>query len=222
MTDITLYIGNKNYSSWSMRPWVAMKAAGLPFKEEMIHLSKTDTREKIRAHSLAGKVPVLKHAGLTVWDSLAICEYVADTFPHLPFWPEDREARATARSICAEMHSGFPNLRTTLSMNIRRRFPTFFVRANVMEEIDRILQIWAHQREKYASQGDYLFGAFSTADAYFAPVVTRFVTYGVKVPPICQVYMDAVMLHPAVKQWVMAAEAEPEEEAAYEYLALNQ
>lgn len=205
-----------------MRPWVAMKAVGLPFKEEMIHLSKPDTRAKIQQHSLAGKVPVLKHAGLTVWDSLSICEYVADTFSHLPFWPEEREARAEARSICAEMHSGFPNLRANLSMNIRRRFPMFFVRANVMEDIDRIFQIWALQREKAAGQGDYLFGNFTIADAFYAPVVTRFITYGVKAPPICQVYMDAVMLHPAVAQWVRAAESEPEEEPAYEYLATNE
>ena len=222
MTDLTLYIGNKNYSSWSMRPWIAMKAVGLPFKEVLIPFAQADTKAKMLAVSPTGKVPVLHHGHLRVWDSLAICEYVADTFPHLNLWPEEREARAEARSVCAEMHSGFPAMRTALNMNIRRHFSLFHVRVDVMQDVDRILQIWAAMRDKYKAKGEYLFGEFSIADAFFAPVLTRFETYGVQVPPVCRVYMDAMMLHPAMKQWIKEAEEEPYDDAKFEYITVNQ
>ena len=222
MTDITLYIGNKNYSSWSMRPWIAMKAVGLPFKEVVIAFAQSDTKEKMLAVSPTGKVPVLHHGGLRVWDSLAICEYIADTYAHLNFWPEEREARAEARSICAEMHSGFQAMRVALSMNVRRHFGVFYVKPDVMQDIDRILQIWATMRDKYKAKGEYLFGEFSIADAFFAPVITRFESYGVAVPPVCRVYMDAMLLHPAMKQWIKEAEDEPYEDPKFEYVAVNQ
>ncbi len=221
MSNLTLTIGSKNYSSWSLRPWLAMKVAKIPFQEMVIPLGKPDTASRISAISPSGRVPVLNHDGLVIHDSLAICEYVAETFPHAALWPDEREDRAVARSLCAEMHSGFMALRSALSMNIRRRFHPFYVRADVMKDIDRILRIWTKQREAFATKGAFLFGSFSIADAFFAPVVTRFETYGVSVNHTARAYMDEVMNLPAMREWVVAAEAEPDDDSPYEYHSVS-
>ena len=197
-----LVVGNKNYSSWSLRPWLAMKVLGIPFREERISLYVEGAKEKIRAHSPAGKVPCLVDGGLRVWDSLAILEYLAERHPGL--WPADAAQRARARSISAEMHSGFPNLRNHMSMNIRKRFPGKGRTPEVLAEIARIVEIWGECR------GPFLFGAFSAADAMYAPVVLRFRTYAVELPPACRAYADAVLALPALQEWIADAGREAE------------
>jgi glutathione S-transferase len=221
MTTLTLTIGNKNYSSWSLRPWLAMKVAKVPFQEVVIPLGQPDTKKRIADISPNGKVPVLNHDGLIIHDSLAICEYIAETFPHTELWPDERVDRAVARSLCAEMHSGFPALRTALVMNVRRRFHPFYVRAEVLADIDRILRIWTQQREAYAMKGPFLFGPFSITDAFFAPVVTRFETYGVSVNHASRAYMDEILNLPAIREWIKAAEEEPFDNASFEYSSVS-
>ena len=209
MTQLTLIIGNKNYSSWSMRPWLALKQAGIDFAEVRIPLDMPTTYEEIRRYSPSGKVPVLQDGNLTVWDSLAICEYVAENFaPNL--WPEDRIAKAVARSISAEMHSGFANLRQNMPMNCRARLCFLGINLAVQADIDRITSIWHDCREKYGSGGDLLFGNFTIADAMFAPIVSRFVTYEVKLDSVAQAYVEAVWKLPTMQEWVMAANFESE------------
>jgi glutathione S-transferase len=194
-----LVIGNKNYSSWSLRPWIAMKVLGIEFQEKRIPLYGPGAREQILRHSPAGKVPVLLHEKNIIWESLAILEYLAELHPAL--WPSDRAARAQARSISAEMHSGFPNLRSHMSMNIRKRYPAKGRTPEVLAEIERINSIW---RE---AKGPFLFGAFGAVDAMYAPVVLRFRTYEVESN---RKYMDAVLGLPAMKEWIAAAEREAE------------
>ena len=179
MTKLTLVIGNKNYSSWSLRAWLAMKQAGLEFAEVRIPLDGSTTHEEIRRYSPSGKVPVLIDGDLKVWESLAICEYVAERFAS-DLWPADVVARAHARSICAEMHAGFKNLRENMPMDCRNRYPGEGMTPGVEAEIDRILAIWRECREKFGTGGDMLFGKFTIVDAMFAPVIMRFVTYDVK------------------------------------------
>lgn len=210
MNALTLYIGNKNYSSWSMRPWLALKATGQPFREELIVLRQADTRDRILSHSAAGKVPVLKHGAITVWESLAICEYLAETFPAARLWPADVAARAHARAASSEMHAGFARLRETMPMDMRsdRRAES---RADlVRDEVARIAQIWTEARRNWGQQagGAFLYGDFTIADAMFAPVVTRFRTYGVTLDDGCERYMQAVSSWPAFKEWGVAARAE--------------
>jgi glutathione S-transferase len=193
MADLTLIIGNKNYSSWSLRPWLAAKAAGIPFKEVVITLDRPDTKELIARYSPSGRVPVLRHGDLTVWDSLAISEYLAETFPEAKLWPADPTQRARARAVSAEMHSGFTALRNAMPMNIRERravTPT----ADVQADIDRVCQIWRECRGQVArGAGPFLFGTFSIADAMYAPVATRFRTYGVKTDEVCTAYQEALL-----------------------------
>jgi len=208
-----LVIGNKNYSSWSLRPWLALKMAGTAFDEVRIALDQPDTKSKILRYSPTGKVPCLVDGDLTVWDSLAICEYVNETHAKGRMWPADRAARATARAATAEMHSGFAALRTYLSMDIRARKPARGAEAQrlagVQADIARIVALWTAALD--ASGGPMLFGEFCIADAFYAPVVTRFVTYGVALPPLLQAYSQRVLALPPMQAWVAAAQAEVEE-----------
>jgi glutathione S-transferase len=210
MTNLTLIIGNKNYSSWSLRPWLAMQQAGIEFEEIRIPLYKPETRQNLLQYSPSGKVPVLIHGTLTVWESTAICEYVAELFPDYHWFPEDREKRAIARSISAEMHAGFVKLRQNMPMDCRARYPGKGMKPGVQEDCDRITSIWRECRQKYGSNGDFLFGHFTIADAMYAPVVSRFITYDVQLDSISKAYAEAIWSLPSMQQWVAAAIAEPE------------
>ncbi|WP_395825944.1 glutathione S-transferase family protein [Collimonas sp.] len=206
---LLLVIGNKNYSSWSMRPWVAMTAFGIPFKEHRILLRQATTADEIAHYSASGRVPILLVGETPVWDSLAICEYLADQFPDLGLWPQEVMARATARAICAEMHSGFAELRQAMPMDIRAHKPGFGRTAGAQADIARIVEIWETCLSEFGHH-QFLFGAFSIADAYFAPVVMRFRSYGVLLAPALQAYADRVQAHPAVARWMHEAIAETE------------
>jgi len=204
---LTLIIGNKNYSSWSMRPWVVMKAFNIPFQEVRILLGQPETSAMIAEYSAAGRVPVLMAGETTLWDSLAICEYLAEQFQEKNLWPQDVGARALARSICAEMHSGFTGLRSAMWMNIRAKFPGKGRTMEAQADIGRISEIW---ETCFARSGphQFLFGDFSIADAYFAPVVMRFRTYTVSLAPALEAYVERVAAHPAVAEWISGAMAE--------------
>jgi glutathione S-transferase len=206
--SLTLVIGNRNYSSWSFRPWFAMKVAGIPFKETVISLYVSGSREKVLAASPSGKVPALIDGDLHVWDSLAIMEYLNEKFPDRKLWPQDAAVRAHARSVSAEMHSSFSSLRTDLTMNFRRK-PGMVRRTEAtLADIARIQQSWEDCRARYGSTGPFLFGAFSIADAMYAPVVSRFLTYDVKVSAQVAAYMDAMTELPAWREWAEAAAKE--------------
>lgn len=205
--SLKLVIGNKNYSSWSMRPWLVLTAFGIAFDEINVLLRQPDTDTQIAQYSAAGRVPVLLGGGISVWDSLAICEYLAEQFPEKPMWPRDVAARAMARSICAEMHSGFTDMRSAMCMNIRAHFPGKGHTAGAQGDIGRISEIWEECLAQFGHH-QFLFGQFSIADAYFAPVVMRFRTYGVSLAPALQAYADRVVAHPAVAQWMREAVVE--------------
>jgi glutathione S-transferase len=213
----TLLIGNKNYSSWSLRPWLALSAPGIPFQEEKLTLFSPAFAERLAPLTPAGTVPVLLDGDFAVWDSLAICEYVAERHPQAHLWPADSRARARARSLAAQMHSGFPHLRNALPMNIEAHLPGISVPPQAQQDISRIQAIWQDTRAEYGRGGPFLFGAFTIADAFFAPVVTRFVTYGVVAAagPVRD-YMDAVLSLPAMQAWTRDAKDEhifiPEDE----------
>jgi glutathione S-transferase len=209
MADITIYLGNKNYSSWSLRPWLALKQTGAAFTEELIPLSEAATRSTILRYSPSGRVPALKHNGLTVWDSLAICEYLAEAFPKVHLWPKDKAARAVARAVSAEMHSGFAALRNHLPMNMRSSFPNRGVTPDVQADINRVTAIWRDCRKRFGEGGPFLFGGFTNADAMYAPVVSRFRTYKVELEAEAQAYTDAVWALPALQEWLTAAKNEP-------------
>jgi glutathione S-transferase len=214
-TGLKLVIGNKNYSSWSMRPWVAMTACGIPFEEVRIGLDQPDTTARIAQYSPAGRVPVLIAGDIAVWDSLAICEYLAEQFPHRGLWPRDVKARAMARSMCAEMHSGFTGLRSAMWMNIRANFHGKGRTPAAQADIGRISEIWETCLAR-SGPHQFLFGEFSIADAFFAPVVTRFRTYGVALAPALHAYMERILAHPAVAQWTLEAIAENEHIEKYD------
>jgi len=207
---LKLVIGNKNYSSWSMRPWLAMRAAGIPFEEIFIPLYTDDKADKDRilGFSRAGKVPALIDGDITVWDSLSIIEYLAERFPDAKLWPQDRAARAHARSISAEMHSGFLPLRNECGMNLHRPVGAVTLSADAQANVARVQEIWTECRDRHGKSGPYLFGAFTAADAMYAPVVHRFCTYAVRVFPQVQAYMDAMMALPAFAEWTRAGLAE--------------
>ena len=208
----TLYVGTKRFSSWSLRPWLAMKMAKLPFEEKTITLRQPDTKENIKRHSPSGKVPLLriedKGQVETVWDSLAICETLAERHPSANFWPADTAARAQARSVVAEMHSGFPDVRNVLGMDVCARHPTPALSDTVQSQIARILTIWESALSGYGKNGGFLFGAFTLADAFYAPVVTRFETYGIHLPPVAQAYTQRILALAPMQQWYAAAKAE--------------
>lgn len=210
MAAFTLVIGNKNYSSWSLRAWLTLRQSGADFQEIRIPLSTPDTRQQLLQHSPSGRVPVLIHNGLTVWESLAICEYIAELFPDRHLLPQDPQARAIARSVSAEMHAGFQALREHMSMDCRSRFPGKGRMPGVQENIDRITALWCDTRQQFGANGDFLFGHFTYADAMFAPVVSRFITYDVALDPVSQAYTNEILALPAMQEWLAAAEAEPE------------
>lgn len=205
---LTLYVGSKRYSSWSLRPYLALAHTGAPFECRTILLDRDDTKANIAAVNPAGKVPVLHHDNLVVWDSLAICEYVSELYPDAKLWPADRAARAHARSISAEMHAGFAPLRREMSMDIGASHPGKGHTPEALADVRRVQAIW--REALAASKGPFLFGTFTIADAMFAPVTTRFVTYGVDLDATCRAYVDAVHAHPAMKQWIADAATEPQ------------
>lgn len=210
-----LYIGNKNYSSWSMRPWVLLRQAGIPFDEVMVRFDSFDAdsefKRAIGSVNPTGKVPVLVDGDLVVWDTLAIAEYVAETWPDKQLWPADRKARARARSICAEMHSGFTALRGNCPMNIEAHLPDTGAliwrdKAGVRADVQRLVDMWSALLDEHG--GPMLFGQFTVADAYFAPVCMRLATYALPLPPHIAAYVDRVRALPGVKAWIDEALAE--------------
>lgn len=206
---LKLVIGNKNYSSWSMRPWLALRASNIPFEEIFIPLYTGQAdKDRLLSFSRSGKVPALIDGNLTIWDSLSIIEYLAERFPEAKLWPQDRAARAHARSISAEMHSGFLPLRNECGMNLHRPVGGIALSEDARANIARVEEIWSDCRERYGKQGPFLFGAFSGADAMYAPVVHRFRTYAVKVGPPVRAYMQTMMALPAFKEWTEAGLAE--------------
>jgi len=205
MSKLHLIIGNKNYSSWSLRPWIAMTMADIPFKETVIPLYMPDTKAAIAEHSKAGRVPVLHHGKLVIWDSMAIFEYLAETFPEKKLWPVGKTARAVARAVSNEMHSGFAALRNACPMNIRRLPKPVPLSDAVKADIDRIEAIWCECREKFGKGGPFLFGKFSIADAMFAPVASRFSTYGLSTADITKSYVATILGTSAFKAWQGAA-----------------
>lgn len=207
---LQLVIGNKNFSSWSLRPWLLLKQAGLPFREIPVRLRQAETKAQILAHSPSGKVPALIDGDLTVWDSLAICEYLAEkaSLNHVDLWPADPKARAEARSVSAEMHSGFAALRQHMSMEVAASRPGEGQTPEVLADIARIAALWTSCRERFAAAGPFLFGDFSVADAMYAPVAFRFHTYGVELPPLAAAYRDTLLALPAMQEWAAGARAE--------------
>jgi glutathione S-transferase len=209
---LKLIIGNRAYSSWSMRGWLACRQSGEEFEELVVPLFDEQWDRRREGDEFApslGKVPILWDGECVVWDSLAIVEFLADRVGRNVFWPEDDTARGMARSMAAEMHSSFANLRRELPMNVRRSYPPKELSDPVRGEINRIMQLWAQARARFGGTGDYLFGDWCAADIMFAPVVTRFITYGVRVPPFAGTYMKAVLSHPHVAEWIDAAQDEP-------------
>ncbi|GAC1631955.1 MAG: glutathione S-transferase family protein [Nevskia sp.] len=214
-----LVIGNKNYSSWSLRPWLLLRVAEIPFEEILIPLYQPDSKTRQLAYSPAGKVPILIDDGLTVWDSLAIAEYLAEKFPARGLWPADAASRAQARCVSAEMHAGFAALRTSMPMNCRAAHPGCGHTPEALDDAARIAAIWSRCRAAQAGAGPFLFGGFTIADAMFAPVVTRFLTYGVVLPEVCTDYIATIRALPAMQDWYAAAALEPERIAASELYA---
>jgi len=206
----TLFVGTKDWSSWSLRPYVALRHIGVPFVENVIPLRKGTTNPKILKISPAGRVPVLKieenGKSVVVWDSLAICETLCERHPEARLWPDDPFVRATARAYAAEMHSGFPDLREQLSMDFARNLPLPALRDATRTQIARIIEAWQKCLAEY--EGGFLFGRLSIADCMYAPVVSRFTTYGVEVPPGVQAYMERMMALPAMRDWGLASQAE--------------
>ena len=208
MSGFTLVIGNKNYSSWSLRPWLAMKMAGVEFAEVVIPLRRDATATEIARHSPGGKVPALRHGDLVVWESIAILEYIAEAFPEARLWPEQRQARAVVRAVSAEMHAGFVALRTHMPMNIRGSKAGRGRTPEVEKDIRRIVALWEDCHARFGAGGPFLFGAFGNADAMYAPVVTRFNTYGVALEGLARAYADAILALPPMREWFAAAAAE--------------
>jgi glutathione S-transferase len=206
---LKLIIGNKNYSSWSFRPWIALKVAGIPFEEEVLPIETPQFRARLDAVSGTGKVPTLIDGDIRVWESLAILEYLADKFPDKTLWPADPAARALARAISSEMHAGFVPLRQNCPMNMWRPVLKRDLGDDVKKNIARIDSMWSACRKRYGQGGDFLFGTFGAADAMYAPVVSRFHTYAIDVSPPVRAYMDAVMALPAWAEWHAAAVREP-------------
>ncbi|MGE5624124.1 MAG: glutathione S-transferase family protein [Bacillota bacterium] len=210
MEQFELVIGNKAYSSWSLRPWLVLKHLDVVFTETRVPLYVHGYKEELLKHGPSGKVPILKHGRVTVWDSLAICEYLAELFPQAELWPKDPAARALARSASAEMHSGFTAIRSAMPFNCRAKGRRVPITAEIQREIDRVLTLWKNCREAYGKGGAWLFGRFTIADAMFIPVVLRFITYSVPLDPAAQAYAGAALHHGPVREWIAAAEQETE------------
>lgn len=207
---LILVIGNKNYSSWSLRPWLVLKQAGIRFDEIRISLYNEESRARIMRYSPSGKVPALIDGDITVWESLAICEYLAEKFPDKEFWPIGPTARAVARAVATEMHAGFYALRNHMCLNCRQHLPGKGRTPEVLKDIARITALWNDCRNQFGDGGDFLFGRFGIADAMYAPVVLRFVTYDVELDPVSTVYVKTITSLPAIQQWVAEARAETE------------
>ena len=205
---LSLVIGDKRFSSWSLRPWLLLKEFGIPFREVRIALRQWDTGAQIAKHGLGTTVPILEDGEIQVWDSLAIAEYLAERFKDKTLWPRDAAARAFARSICAEMHSSFQALRTECSMNILARVVPFDPVMGVKRDVARIEFLWGTARERYGTDGKFLFGDFGIADAFYAPVVTRFRTYGIKLSSMAQAYCDAIFALDGMREWERGAREE--------------
>jgi len=208
MADLTLIIANRNYSSWSLRAWLALAATGADFDEVLVPLGRPETASEILRWSPSGRVPALRDGELTIWDSLAICEYLAERFPDSGLWPDDQGVRATARSVVAEMHSSFMAVRGNMPMNMRASYPGAGRGPGVDDDIARITAVWESCRRDFGSGGDFLFGGFTIADAFFAPIVSRFRTYGVEVGGVAGAYAEAVWGWPAMRDWVTGARTE--------------
>lgn len=210
MTQATLTISSKNYSSWSLRGWLLCRMAGLAFSEKVMASDDPSTRAELLLLSPSFLVPCLEHNGIRVWDTLAIAEYLAEIRPKAGLWPDDRAARAHCRAVCGEMHSGFANLRSALPMNLKARYPGFRIWAGAQADIDRVTAIWRECLERYG--GPYLFGAkLTVADAMYAPVCTRFLTYDVPLDRACAAYRDRILAWPEIVTWAQAALTEPDE-----------
>jgi glutathione S-transferase len=209
MPKTTLRITSKNYSSWSMRGWLLAKFAGLPFQEDIVSPDDPDARAEILLLSSSILVPSLKHGNILVWDTLAIAEYLNEVRPAAKLLPADQAARAHCRAICGEMHSGFSALRSALPMNLKGHFPNFKVWSRAQADIQRITTIWKECLATYG--GPYLFGERTMADAMYAPVITRFITYDIALEPICAAYSKRIMSMPEMQEWVNAAKKEPED-----------
>ena len=210
MSALTLVIGNKNYSSWSMRPWVLLRQLGIPFSEVKLRFHSEEWRREIGRWSPSGLVPVLWRGEQAVWDTLAIAETLAEWYPGHGLWPAEPAARAHARSVAAEMHSGFRSLRSTMPMNIRASYPGKGMTAETRNDIARVEALWAEARRRFGSGGPFLFGSFCAADAMYAPVVTRFATYGVALGAESQRYCDVLRAAPGVRAWIREALEEEE------------
>jgi glutathione S-transferase len=206
MSDLTLVIGNKNYSSWSLRPWMLLKHLAVPFKEVLIPLDTPEFKDQVEKYGPSGRVPVLRHGTHCIWDSLAICEYLAELASK--GWPEERHARAVARSVCAEMHSGFTNLRLEWPMNARARNRRTPMTPGLEADIDRVDEIWNDCRRRFGAGGPWLFGQYSIADAMYAPVVLRFKTYSAQVSETARWYLATALEDAAMQEWVQAAQSE--------------
>jgi len=208
-----LIIGTKKFSSWSLRPWLAMRMAGLPFEETVIMLRTPETKAGIAAQSPSGKVPAMtiEEGGKTtiVWDSLAIGETLAERHPEIAFWPRDAERRAEARAIVSEMHSGFADIRKTMPMDIGERHPMPEMDDDLRNQIERVKEIWSSALERHSGEGGFLFGEFSLADSFYAPVVTRFDTYAIALPAKLQAYSQKILNLPPMREWAAAAKDEP-------------
>jgi glutathione S-transferase len=204
-----LLIGNKNYSSWSLRPWLAMRVANIEFEEVNIPLYTPEGKAEIRKYSNAGKVPLLIANEQVIWDTLAIVEYLAEKHPEKALWPLASDCRAIARSVVCEMHSSFNEIRNQLPMNCRRMTRFENISADLQKDIDRVLQIWQECREQYGEQGDFLFGNFSIADAFYAPVVLRFNTYSIPVNDTTQSYIDTIIALPEIQEWIESSKQDP-------------
>lgn len=202
MSEFTLISGNKNNSTWSLRGYLPLKHAGVEFEEIMVALRPYLDRKKLDELTPAGKVPAVKHGDQYIWDSLAICEYFADLYPEKHFWPEDINVRAHARCVSAEMHSGFPALRNTMPMAIHSIFKCPEIEGDLKTDIDRIIEIWSECRDKYSSEGPYLFGKYSIADMMYSPVVFRFRSYQVELPQALIEYCETMVNHPDIKDWI--------------------
>ncbi|SMF61242.1 glutathione S-transferase family protein [Allosphingosinicella indica] len=209
---LKLIIGNKAYSSWSLRGWLAVKQSGLAFEEITVPMFDETWNARTHGDEFApsgGKVPILWDDQTVIWDSLAIVEWLSDKCGRDRFWPKDEAARGMARSMAAEMHSSYPNLRRDLGMNVRKTFPPRDLSDEVKQEILRIFELWAQARARHGAGGPYLFGSFSAADIMFAPVATRFVTYSVPLPRFAAAYVDTILSHPWMREWIQAAQDEP-------------
>jgi glutathione S-transferase len=206
---LQLIIANKNYSSWSFRPWLAMKVAGIPFEEVLIPFDAPDFKAQVIAASGAGKVPVLIDDKTHIWESLAIIEYLAEKFPAVALWPRQEQARAHARATSAEMHAGFQPVRGQLPMNMRRPLQARALDSDAIADVTRIDAIWNECRARFGADGPFLYGSFGAADAMYAPVVSRFHTYAVEVSTVARAYMRAIMALPAWNEWREAARREP-------------